>query len=65
MGCAAKLRYSEEPYAGISEIPADLDPPNYLKWVRRWIDQGTTIVGGCCGIGPEHIHAISAGRAAA
>ncbi|CAN7653821.1 homocysteine S-methyltransferase family protein [Pararhizobium sp. LjRoot238] len=53
---------SDEPYAGISEIRSDLDPASYLKWIRRWVDQGATIVGGCCGIGPEHIAAISAGR---
>ncbi|RWD94359.1 homocysteine S-methyltransferase family protein [Mesorhizobium sp.] len=58
---------SDEPYAGISEIREDLGPGNYLKWVDRWIGQGATVVGGCCGIGPEHIEAIRAfrdGRAA-
>ncbi len=53
---------SDEPYAGISEIRSDLDPANYLKWVQRWTEQGATVVGGCCGIGPEHIAAISASR---
>jgi S-methylmethionine-dependent homocysteine/selenocysteine methylase len=56
---------SDEPYAGISEIRADLDPANYLKWVHRWVQQGATIVGGCCGIGPEHISAIRESRASA
>jgi len=54
---------SDEPYAGISELRPDLDPPHYLKWVDRWIDGGATIVGGCCGIGPEHIEAIARSRA--
>lgn len=53
---------SDEPYAGISEIRADLDPAAYLKWVHRWVQQGATIVGGCCGIGPEHIAAINTSR---
>lgn len=53
---------SETPYAGISEIRKDLDPENYLKWVKLWVEQGATIVGGCCGIGPEHIAAIKASR---
>jgi S-methylmethionine-dependent homocysteine/selenocysteine methylase len=26
----------------------------------RWMAAGATIVGGCCGIGPEHISALSA-----
>jgi S-methylmethionine-dependent homocysteine/selenocysteine methylase len=53
---------SDTPYAGISEIRKDLDPENYLKWVRLWVEKGATIVGGCCGIGPEHISAIKASR---
>ncbi|WP_348525805.1 homocysteine S-methyltransferase family protein [Mesorhizobium sp.] len=53
---------SDTPYAGISEIRKDLDPQNYLKWVKLWVEQGATIVGGCCGIGPEHIAAIKASR---
>ncbi len=53
---------TDEPYAGISGIRPDLGPENYLRWVRRWVAQGATIVGGCCGIGPEHIAAISNAR---
>jgi S-methylmethionine-dependent homocysteine/selenocysteine methylase len=39
-------------------IRADLTPLGYLGWVDDWIDRGARIVGGCCGIGPEHIRAI-------
>ena len=53
---------SDTPYAGISDIRADLDPANYLKWIERWLKDGASIVGGCCGIGPEHIDAIRAFR---
>ncbi|WP_410014739.1 homocysteine S-methyltransferase family protein [Sodalis sp. C49] len=49
---------SDEPYAGISRLRDDLSPENYLKWIRRWVGQGATMVGGCCGIGPAHIAAI-------
>lgn len=49
---------SDTPYAGISDIRADLDPENYLKWIERWLHDGASVVGGCCGIGPEHIDAI-------
>ena len=49
---------SDTPYAGISDIRADLDPANYLKWIERWLGDGASVVGGCCGIGPEHIEAI-------
>lgn len=44
----------------LHELRADLDPPGYLAWVERWIAAGATVVGGCCGIGPEHIAAIAA-----
>lgn len=40
-------------------IRADLDPAGYLGWVQQWLDAGAGIVGGCCGIGPEHIAAIA------
>lgn len=36
-------------------IRADLTPPLYLGWAQRWVDAGATMVGGCCGISPEHI----------
>jgi S-methylmethionine-dependent homocysteine/selenocysteine methylase len=47
-----------EPYAGISEMRGDLDPERYLKYAAQWVKSGATIVGGCCGIGPEHITAL-------
>ena len=42
------------------ELRSDLDPPGYLAFARDWIDRGAEIVGGCCGIGPEHIAALRA-----
>lgn len=32
----------------------------YAAEARRWIEAGATIVGGCCGTGPEHIAALAA-----
>ena len=26
---------------------------------RQWVEQGARIIGGCCGIGPEHIRALN------
>ena len=34
-------------------------PDTYLQHVREWIDLGARVVGGCCGIGREHIRLIS------
>jgi S-methylmethionine-dependent homocysteine/selenocysteine methylase len=48
---------------GLSDIRADLDPTRYALFARGWLQQGADIVGGCCGIGPEHIAAIREMRA--
>jgi len=37
------------------DIRQDLDPAGYLSLVDTWCRLGATIIGGCCGIGPEHI----------
>ncbi len=42
----------------LNDIRSDLTPAGYLVWVNDWIERGACIVGGCCGIGPEHIRAI-------
>lgn len=46
---------------GLRDIRADLDPPRYLEWARKWVAAGATMVGGCCGIGPQHIQALAGG----
>jgi homocysteine S-methyltransferase len=38
-----------------------ISPQNYLDRARKWLDTGARIVGGCCGIGPDHIAALSKG----
>jgi S-methylmethionine-dependent homocysteine/selenocysteine methylase len=45
--------------AELNDLRADLGPTEYLSWVRRWLEDGADIVGGCCGVGPEHIALIS------
>ncbi|MEM9218404.1 MAG: homocysteine S-methyltransferase family protein [Cyanobacteria bacterium P01_F01_bin.150] len=37
----------------------DLDPEHYAAHVKRWIDAGATIVGGCCETTPAHIQKIA------
>jgi len=44
-----------EANAGLSEIRADLTPAAYGRWAADWAGRGASIIGGCCGIGPEHI----------
>lgn len=33
----------------------DLDPAAYSAFALKWVEQGATIVGGCCEVGPAHI----------
>lgn len=35
-----------------------ISPQDYLRYSRQWLSQGAQIIGGCCGIGPEHIREL-------
>ena len=37
----------------------DLDPDGYADHVMQWVENGATLVGGCCEVGPAHIHKIA------
>jgi S-methylmethionine-dependent homocysteine/selenocysteine methylase len=45
----------------LHDIRADLTPERYLGFARDWAERGATIIGGCCGIGPDHVAALAAG----
>ncbi len=34
-------------------------PEKYLEHAERWREIGATIIGGCCGTGPEHVQALA------
>jgi S-methylmethionine-dependent homocysteine/selenocysteine methylase len=36
----------------------DVDPAEYADFARSWVDEGVSIVGGCCGTTPEYIRAL-------
>ena len=40
---------------GIMALRSDLDPESYAAHVNRWLENGATVVGGCCGTRPSHI----------
>lgn len=42
----------------LHEIREDLGPDSYAQWASTWVEKGATVIGGCCGIGPEHIAAL-------
>jgi S-methylmethionine-dependent homocysteine/selenocysteine methylase len=50
-----------EANSGLSPIRADLTPQGYARFAAAWHAAGASILGGCCGIGPEHIAALRAG----
>ena len=40
-----------------------LTPAQYLEQAITWVDHGARIIGGCCGVGPEHIRLLADGLA--
>lgn len=40
-------------------IRPDVDPDSYADFAQRWKRAGASIVGGCCGIGTNHIHKLA------
>ena len=53
------LNHGEGANASLSELRDDMIPAAYTAWADRWIAAGATIVGGCCGIGADHVSALS------
>ncbi len=37
-----------------------ISPADYAAEAAQWVAQGAQLIGGCCGIGPEHIDALRA-----
>ncbi|MEO0820995.1 MAG: homocysteine S-methyltransferase family protein, partial [Pseudomonadota bacterium] len=37
----------------------DLDPDTYAAHALAWVEAGARIVGGCCEVGPAHIHRLA------
>lgn len=36
-----------------------ISPADYCTAAQRWIDQGVSVIGGCCGIEPRHIEQLA------
>jgi S-methylmethionine-dependent homocysteine/selenocysteine methylase len=34
---------------------------DYFGHARQWVDLGAQLIGGCCGIGPDHIRLLRDG----
>ena len=39
----------------------DISPADHLEYAREWVEVGAQIIGGCCGIRPDHIRALKEG----
>ena len=44
---------------GLSSIRSELHSQSYASLAREWVEEGVSIVGGCCGIGCEHIQSLA------
>ena len=43
------------------QFDGTISPADYLARAQEWVQMGVQVVGGCCGIGPEHIRALRDG----
>ena len=50
-----------EANSALCPIREDLTPEGYARFAAAWQDAGASIIGGCCGIGPEHIAQLRRG----
>jgi homocysteine S-methyltransferase len=39
-------------------LRTDLDIDSFCNYAEEWVGEGATMIGGCCGIGPEYISAL-------
>jgi S-methylmethionine-dependent homocysteine/selenocysteine methylase len=56
---AFKAHDPDQANVTLSGLRQDLDPKSYCGWADQWVASGASIIGGCCGIGAGHIHALS------
>ena len=45
--------------AELHAIRDDITPDSYADFAERWVAAGATIIGGCCGISPDHIRGLA------
>ncbi|HEY1238482.1 MAG TPA: homocysteine S-methyltransferase family protein [Solirubrobacterales bacterium] len=55
VGCYPNLGHGTE--AGW-EFDAETGPRDYARLARSWVDAGAQVIGGCCGVTPEHVAAL-------
>jgi S-methylmethionine-dependent homocysteine/selenocysteine methylase len=66
IGAYAELGYEENPNFGKPGEQffviegQEYTPERYAAFAREWKAMGAQVIGGCCGVGPEHIRAVRA-----
>jgi len=43
----------------LTDIREEMTPDHYAQFAQEWVNHGATLIGGCCGITPEHIKCLS------
>ena len=44
--------------ASLHDLRADITPNAYADYAVKWAASGAGIIGGCCGISPDHLHEV-------
>ncbi|MEH6453762.1 MAG: homocysteine S-methyltransferase family protein [Psychromonas sp.] len=52
-------RHEANQSEGVSRIRDDITPQKYSEFASSWIKAGASIIGGCCGISPQHIQKLA------
>lgn len=48
--------YFKSPYWDFERV---ISPPHLVEFAAQWKASGVNVIGGCCGLGPSHIEALS------
>ncbi len=48
--------YFKSPHWQFEDV---ITPPELRRYAEAWVDQGAKMLGGCCGLSPEHIAALA------
>ena len=59
LGTYPEAGYFEMPHWNFVDI---IEPSDLVERAKQWVSQDVTILGGCCGLGPDHIRALDAAR---
>jgi homocysteine S-methyltransferase len=42
----------------LHDLRGDITPQAYADFAQRWALSGAQMIGGCCGISPDHLHEV-------